>query len=222
MVQLFRDIFIVFLSVFDLESLIKYGGLLLVFLAVYGQTGLFFCFFLPSGGLMFTAGVFIAVGSLHYDLFTICSLLTLAAVLGNMTGYWFGRKAGPLLYKKQDSKFFRQAHLRAGENFFKKHGGLAVAAGLFFPIIRTFSPIVAGIIKMNIKRFILFTFIGSFLWVSSFVSAGFLIGSRPFLKPYLKYIIIGIIIMVSVPTIIRIIREFKRAGRENTKNTTNE
>jgi membrane-associated protein len=216
------DMLKIFLSIFDLESLIRYGGLLLVFLAVYGQTGLVFCFFLPSGGLMFTAGVFIAVGSLHYDLFIICSLLTLASMLGNITGYWFGRKTGPLLYKKQDSKFFRQAHLRAGEDFFKKHGGLAVAAGLFFPIIRTFSPIVAGIIKMNVKRFILFTFIGSLLWVSSFVSAGFLIGSRPFLKPYLKYIIIGIIITVTIPTIFRILKELRRAGRENTKNTTNE
>jgi membrane-associated protein len=207
-----------FLSIFDLESLIRYGGLLLLFLAVYGQTGLFFCFFLPSGGLMFTAGVFIAAGSLHYDLLTVCSLLTLASMLGNITGYWFGRKTGPLLYKRPDSRFFRHAHLRAAENFYKKHGGLALAGGLFLPIVRTFSPIVAGIIKLNVKQFILFTFIGSALWVSSFVSAGFLIASMPFLKPYLKYIIVGIIITVTIPFVIRIIREFKKAGKENTTN----
>jgi len=206
-------IFNFFLSIFDIESLIRYGGLLLVFLSVYGQTGLFFCFFLPSGGLMFTAGVFVAAGSLHYNLFTICSLLTLASMLGNTTGYWFGRKTGPLLYKRKESKFFRREHLNAAENFYKKYGGLALAAGLFFPIVRTFSPIVAGMIKMNFKRFILFTFIGSALWVTSFVSAGFLIASMPFLKPYLKYIIIAIIIMVTIPTVIRIIKEFKKAGR---------
>jgi len=206
-------IFNFFLSIFDIESLIRYGGLLLVFLSVYGQTGLFFCFFLPSGGLMFTAGVFVAAGSLHYNLFTICSLLTLASMLGNITGYWFGRKTGPLLYKRKESKFFRREHLNAAENFYKKYGGLALAAGLFFPIVRTFSPIVAGMIKMNFKRFILFTFIGSALWVTSFVSAGFLIASMPFLKPYLKYIIIAIIIMVTIPTVIRIIKEFKKAGR---------
>jgi len=212
--EFFRNL----LSIFDIESLIRYGGLLLVFLAVYGQTGLFFCFFLPSGGLMFTAGVFVATGSLHYNLFTICSLLTLASMLGNLTGYWFGSKTGPLLYKRKDSKFFRQEHLKAAENFYKKYGGLALAAGLFFPIVRTFSPIVAGMIKMNFKRFILFTFIGSALWVTGFVSAGFLIASMPFLKPYLRYIIIGIIITVTIPIVIRIIREFKKAGKENTTN----
>src|SRR6266498_4168338 len=216
MASFFIDDFMIFLSIFDLDSLIRYGGLLIVFLAVYGQTGLFFCFFLPSGGLMFTAGVFVAAGSLHHDLFTVCCLLTLASMLGNITGYSFGRRTGPLLYKKQDSKFFKQLHLKAAENFYKKHGGLAVAAGLFLPIVRTFSPIVAGIIKMNVKQFILFTFIGSVLWVSSFVSAGFLIAGMPFLKPYLKYFIIGIIITVTIPFVIRILREFKKAGKENT------
>jgi membrane-associated protein len=214
MVSFYIDNFKTFLAVFDLESLIRYGGLLVVFLAVYGQTGLFFCFFLPSGGLMFTTGVFVATGSLHYDLFTICSLLTLASMLGNITGYWFGKKTGPLLYKRQDSKFFKQAHLKAAENFYKKHGGLALAGGLFFPIVRTFSPIVAGMVNLNFRRFLLFTFIGSVLWVSGFVSAGFLIASMPFLKPYLKYIIIGIVITVTIPVVIRIIREFKKAGKE--------
>lgn len=198
---------------FDVESLIKHGGLLLTFLAVYGQTGLFFCFFLPSGGLMFTAGVFVASGSLQYNLFTICGLLIAASVLGNITGYWFGKKTGPLLYKKQESKFFKKAHLEAAENFYKKYGGVAIIAGLFFPIIRTFSPIVAGMIKMNFKKFFLFTFMGSALWISSFVCAGFLIASMPFLKPYLKYIIIAIVVLVTVPTVIRIIKEFKKAGK---------
>ncbi|HMG66765.1 MAG TPA: VTT domain-containing protein, partial [Chitinophagaceae bacterium] len=127
------------LSIFDIESLIRYGGLLLIFLAVYGQTGLFFCFFLPSGGLMFSAGVFVASGSLDYNLFTVCSLLTLASVLGNMTGYLFGKKTGPLLYKKKDSKFFKQKHLKVAENFYQKYGWLALSAGLFLPIVRTFS-----------------------------------------------------------------------------------
>jgi membrane-associated protein len=214
MVSFYIDNFKTFLSVFDLESLIRYGGLLVIFLAVYGQTGVFFCFFLPSGGLMFTAGVFVATGSLHYDLFTICSLLTFASMLGNITGYWFGKKTGPLLYKRQDSKFFKQAHLKAAENFYKKHGGLALAVGLVLPITRTFSPIVAGMVNLNFKRFLLFTFIGSVLWVSAFVSAGFLIASMPFLKPYLKYIIIGIVITVTIPVVIRIIREFRKARQE--------
>ena len=91
---------------FDPESLIRYGGLLIVFLLVYSTTGLFFCFFLPSGGVLFAAGVFVATGGLDYSLFTVCTLLILASVLGTITGYWFGRKAGLLLYSRKDSRFF--------------------------------------------------------------------------------------------------------------------
>lgn len=128
---------------FDAESLIRYGGLLIVVLAVYGQTGLFFCFFLPSGALMFTAGVFVASASLDYNIVMVCCLLIVAALAGNVTGYWFGRKTGPLLYNR-DSKFFKQKHLKAAEIFYTKYEGVALAAGPFFPIIRTFSPIVEG------------------------------------------------------------------------------
>ncbi|HKB44579.1 MAG TPA: hypothetical protein VKC90_09315, partial [Chitinophagaceae bacterium] len=112
-----------FLNIFDAESLIKYGGLLLVCLIVYGSTGLFFCFFIPSGGVLFTAGVFVASGGLHENIFTVCSLLVLASFLGNMTGYWFGLKLGPLLYKRKDSKFFHKKHLKTAESFYKKYGG---------------------------------------------------------------------------------------------------
>jgi len=199
---------------FDVESLIRYGGLLLIFLAVFAQTGLFFCFFLPSGGLMFTAGVLVATNSFHYDIFTICSLLITASVLGNITGYWFGRKTGPVLYKKKDSKFFKKEHLQAAENFYKKYGGFAVMAGLFFPIVRTFAAIVAGMVKMNLSKFILFVFIGSVLWVTSFVCSGFLIASMPFVKPYLKYIVVAIIVIVTTPIVIQIIKQFKKAGKQ--------
>jgi membrane-associated protein len=195
---------------FNAESLIRYGGLLVVFLAVYGQTGLFFCFFLPSGGLMFTAGVFAASGALDYNIVTINSLLIIAAMLGNITCYWFGRKTGPLLYQREDSKFFKKKHLQTAESFYKKYGAVALAAGLFFPIVRTFSPIVAGMINVRFPRFLLFVFIGSVAWVLSFVLTGYLIGSMPFIKPYLKYIIIAIIILVTIPIIIRIIKEFKK------------
>src|SRR5580765_4767899 len=101
---------------------------------VYGQSGLFFCFFLPSGAYMFTAGVFVATGAMDHNIITVCSLLILASVLGNMTGYWFGKKAGPLLYNRKDSRFFRREHLAAAEVFYKKYGRMALTAGAFFPI----------------------------------------------------------------------------------------
>ena len=197
---------------FNSESILQYGGLALVVLAVFCQTGLFFCFFLPSGGLMFTAGVFIASGKLHYNIILVCFLMIAAAVLGNISGYGLGWKAGPLLYKRKESRFFKRQHLQAAENFYKKYGRVALAAGLFFPIIRTFAPIVAGIIKMDFRRFILFTTIGCIGWILSFTLTGYLIGSVPALQPYLKYIVLIIVVAVTVPIVIRIVRAFRVAG----------
>ena len=145
-------------DIFDAESLIRNGGLLIAFLIVYGTTGLFFCFFLPSGAVLFATGVFAATGGLHYSIPVICSLLILASVLGNITGYWFGRKTGPLLYSRDDSKFFRRQHLKTAEAFYNKYGRLALTAGLFLPVIRTFASIVAGIIRLDFRRFILLIF----------------------------------------------------------------
>src|SRR6266498_4056716 len=166
------------LSVFDTEALIRYGGLLIIFLAVYAQTGLFFCFFLPSGV------------------------------------YLFGRKTGPLLYTRKDSRFFRQKHLRAAEYFYNKYGQFALTVGLLFPITRTFAPIVAGIIRMKFMRFFLLVFIGSVLWIPIFILAGYLIGSVPALKEYLTYIVTTFILIVTTPLVIRIITEFKKQGRK--------
>ncbi len=198
---------------FDPESLIRYGGLLLLFLSVFCQTGLFFCFFIPSGGLLFTAGVFIATGDLPGNIFTVCILLIMASFLGNITGYGFGMKAAPIIYKRKESGFFKRKHLVAAETFYKKHQNIALAAGLFFPVIRTFAPIVAGMIKLDFRRFMLFTFIGSALWIISFVMAGYLIGIMPFLRPYLKYIVIGIIFIVTTPVITGIVRNFNKADK---------
>src|SRR5205814_10640820 len=127
------------MRIFDTESLIRGGGLLLVFLFVFAQTGLFFCFFLPSGGLMFTAGVLAAAGAATYNIALICIILTVAAVLGNITGYWLGKNSGSFLYKRKDSKFFKHEYLDAASSFYKRHGEMATAAALFFPITRSFA-----------------------------------------------------------------------------------
>ena len=198
---------------FDIESLLQYGGLLIVILSVYAQTGLFFCFFLPSGGLMFTAGVFVASGQLNTSIIIVNLLLIVAAILGNLTGYAFGWKAGPLLYQRRESKFFKRSHLQAAESFFAKHGRLALTAAPFFPIIRTFAPIVAGMIRLDFHRFLLFTTLGCMGWIISFVMAGYLIGTVPALKPYLTYIVITIIVVVTLPIVIRIVKAFRKAGK---------
>jgi membrane-associated protein len=203
------------LSIFDVESLIRNGGLLAVCLVVFASTGLFFCFFLPSGGVLFTAGIFAATGGLNQDIFTVCILLTLSSVLGNIAGYWFGRRTGPLLYSRKDSKFFRKKHLKTADAFYTKYGWLALTLGLFLPVIRTFAPIVAGIVRLDFRRLLLFTFTGSTVWILSFVLAGHFIGSRPFLKPWLTYIVIAFILVVTLPLIIRMIKELRKLAKEN-------
>ena len=205
------------LSIFDIESLIRNGGLLAIFLLVYGTTGLFFCFFIPVGAVLFTAGIFIATGVLDYDIYTFCMLLITASVLGNLTGYWFGWKAGPLLYKRKDSRFFKKQHLTTADSFYKKYGWLALTLGLYLPIIRTFASIVAGIVRLNFRKFILLVFSGSVVWIVSFVSAGYFIGSRPFLRPWLKYIVIAFILAVTIPLVIWISKELKKMRKENEK-----
>ena len=203
------------LKIFDPESLISHGGLLIVFLLVYASTGLFFCFFIPAGAILFTAGIYTATGGLQNDVFTVCSLLILASILGNLTGYWFGWKTGPLLYSRKDSRFFKKQHLKTAETFYNKYGWLALTVGLYLPIIRTFASIVAGIVRLSFRRFILLTVSGSAAWILSFVLAGYFIGSRPFLKPWLNYIVTGFILIVTIPLIIWMIKEFKKMRKEN-------
>ena len=203
------------LIIFDPESLISHGGLLIVFLLVFASTGLFFCFFIPAGALLFTAGIYTATGDLQYDIFTVCALLIFASILGNLSGYWFGRKTGPLLYSRKDSRFFKKRHLKTAETFYNKYGWLALTVGLYLPIIRTFASIVAGMVRLNFRRFILLTITGSVTWILSFVLAGYFIGSRPFLKPWLNYIVIGFILVVTIPLIIWMIKELRKMRKEN-------
>ena len=198
------------LRIFDPESLINQGGLLIVFVLVYASTGLFFCFFIPTGAILFTAGIYTATGELQYDIFTVCSLMIIASALGNLTGYWFGRKTGPLLYSRKDSRFFKKQRLKTAETFYNKYGWLALTVGLYLPLIRTFAPIVAGIVRLNFSRFILLTVTGSVVWILSFVLAGYFIGSRPFLKPWLNYIVIGFILVVTIPVVTWMIKELRK------------
>jgi len=203
------------LKLFDPESLISHGGLLIVFLLVYAGTGLFFCFFIPAGAILFTAGIYTATGGLQYHIFTVCSILILASILGNLTGYWFGWKTGALLYSRKDSRFFKKQHLRTAETFYNKYGWLALTVGLYLPIIRTFASIIAGIVRLDFRRFILLTVAGSVFWILSFVFAGYFIGSRPFLKPWLNYIVMGFILVVTIPLIIWMIKELRKMRKEN-------
>ena len=116
-----------------------------------------------------------------------------------------------MFYKRKNSKLFKQEYLTAAQGFYEKYGGMAVMFGLFFPIVRTFAPIVAGMVKMDFKKFVLYTLIGSSCWILGFVLAGHFIARMPYLKPYLKYIVAGVIIFVTVPLVAKIIKGLKQS-----------
>ena len=201
-------------SIFNPEMLIRYGGLMLLFLMVFAETGIFFCFFFPGDSLVFTAGVLTATGDLQRNVYVVCITLIVAATLGNLVGYWFGRQAGPLLFKRKESIFFKHEYLIMADKFYAKYGATALILGRFLPVIRTFAPIMAGVIRVDFRKFLLFTVVGAVIWVIPLVTAGYLLGTQPFVRENLEYIIIGMVVVFTGPIIIRFIRESKKLKKE--------
>lgn len=181
---------------FDLETLVRTAGYFGLFAIVFAESGLLIGFFLPGDSLLFTAGFVASQGAL--DIRILAPLCFVAAVAGDATGYAFGRQVGRRLYARPDSRFFRQAHLLQAEAFFAKHGGKAIILARFVPIVRTFTPIVAGMGAMRYARFAAFNVIGGLLWAVGVTVAGYFLGSAiPDIDRYLLPII-ALIIAASV------------------------
>ncbi|RBL88412.1 DedA family protein [Chitinophaga flava] len=189
--------------------IIEHGGLYLLLAIIFAETGLFIGFFLPGDSLLFVAGIYSEdlCRSFHdMPFFVVMLMIALAGVLGNMVGFWFGQKSGPLLFKKKDTFFFKKKHLHQAHDFFVKYGGGAIFLARFLPIIRTFAPIVAGIVQMEKKKFMLFNIIGSFSWVFSMMLAGHYLDKLfPTLKNHLELIILVIILVTTLPVIIKLV-----------------
>lgn len=200
----------------EAESIISSGGFYLLLIVVFAETGLFFGFFLPGDYLLFLAGILSAAGIIQVPIYTLVLSLIGAGILGNYAGYWFGYRTGPVLFSKNDSFFFKKRYIAVAEEFYAKYGGMALILGRFFPIVRTFAPIFAGVVKVDIKKFTLYNIIGSFAWVTTLTLAGYFLGRRfPQLKDYLQYIVLGLIIVTTVPLIFAFVK--KKLTKANTK-----
>jgi membrane-associated protein len=186
---------------------IEIGGLYMLLFVIFAETGLFVGFFLPGDSLLFVAGIYVeelAAEFFHVPYLVIMLLIALAGILGNFVGYWFGKKSGPMLYKKEDSFFFKKRHLESAKQFYEKNGALTIIAARFIPIIRTFVPIVAGMVKMDHKKFTLYNIIGSLAWVFSMMLAGLFLSKQfPWIKDRLEIIVIAIILVTTLPVIIK-------------------
>lgn len=186
----------------DAHTIISQGGFYLLLIVVFAETGLFFGFFLPGDYLLFLAGLFCATGMLKMPVFILVFGLIIAASLGNFVGYWFGYRTGYILFKRDDSFFFKRRYIVLAQAFYRKYGGMALVLGRFFPIIRTFAPIFAGIVKVEIKRFVFYNLLGSILWVNTLTLLGYFLGRKfPALQNYLQYIVLGLIVLTTVPLV---------------------
>ena len=195
------------------ESIIHYGGLWLLLLVVFAETGLFVGFFLPGDSLIFISGLLCATKPhlLNISIFWLIIFLISSAVLGNIVGYWFGKKTGEKLFQKKDTFLFRKKHLETTKLFYEKHGGKALVLGRFLPIIRTFAPIIAGVIKVDFKLFMIYNITGASLWIITLTSIAFFLGKEfPQTENYIGYIVIGLIVITTIPVLITYLKNRKK------------
>ena len=189
-------------DIFKPESIIEYGGLALLLFVVFAETGLFIGFFLPGDSLMFLSGLLCrSKPFLLHDIPLVPLLICLisSAVLGNIAGYWFGYKAGPAIFKREDTLLFKKSYVELTKVFYDKHGGKALILGRFLPIIRTFAPILAGVIKVDLRIFMLYNIIGAAGWVVSLGLCGYFLGQYEWVQNNIGSIVIGLIIVTLIP-----------------------
>lgn len=198
---------------------IEHGGLWLILFVVFAETGLFVGFFLPGDSLLFVAGIYssnianeiLHTGNEYLDLLVLLVLISMAGIAGNSVGYWFGRKVGPAMYEWKENILFKRKYLRQAHDFYEKHGGGAIVIARFIPIIRTFAPIVAGIVQMDRKKFVIYNVIGCVSWVFSMLFGGhflqkWILAEFNFdLKDHLEVIVLGIVLVSTIPVIFKLI-----------------
>lgn len=201
----------------DPRHLIQYGGLFVLLLIIYLETGFFLGLVLPGGDyLIFTAGLLCGTKYLDLSLPVLMTLMIMAAVLGDFTGYYKGKWLGPKLFSKPDARFFKRSYLDKSRAFYEKYGAIAFVSGRFMPIIRTMIPILAGASGFPLARFSFLNVLGAVIWIGLLTPLGYFLGQKyPQLMDYSIWFLLGILVLASIPTL-KIIHPFKnkQAGDE--------
>jgi membrane-associated protein len=195
------------MGLLDPHHLISAFGLLGILAILFAESGLLIGFFLPGDSLLFTAGLLVADGTyLHLPLWLLCLLGALAAVAGDQAGYAFGRRFGPALFNRPDSRLFKQENLARARGFFDRYGARSIVLARFVPVVRTFTPIVAGAVRMNYRTFVGYNVAGAALWVGGVTTLGYFLGRVAFVRDHIELILIGIVVVSLVPIGVELLR----------------
>ncbi|RKN38007.1 DedA family protein [Streptomyces hoynatensis] len=196
----------------DPEQLIESFGLLGILIVVFAESGLLIGFFLPGDSVLFTAGLLVSTDQyLHYPLWLVAVLIVVAAVLGDQVGYLFGRRVGPALFNRPDSRLFKQENVEKAKEFFDKHGAQSLVLARFVPIVRTFTPIIAGVCGMPYRAFVTYNVLGGVLWGAGVTLLGAALGKVDFVYEHIELMLVGIVLLSVIPIGI----EYLRARRNN-------
>ncbi len=220
-ISLFMDSLLPFLhNLTDPNWLVAHGGLYLLLLIIFAETGILIGFFLPGDPILFIAGIIIAnmkidAGQEIPTLLYWISLICVAAVIGNFVGYWSGKYFGHRLLKMKDNFIFKKHYIFKAQEFYERQGGTAIILARFLPIVRTFAPIVAGIVGMDFRKFAFYNITGAVLWVASLVTLGYLLGENAWVQQNLEYVILGIVLLATAPVIIKAVFGKKQTIKTN-------
>lgn len=185
---------------FNLEELVLWAGYAGLFTIVFAESGLFFGFIFPGDSLLFTAGFLASLG--YFNIWILAPLLALAGILGDNAGYWTGKKAGPLLFTREDSFLFSQKRVEQARTFFETYGGFSIVFCRFIPAVRTFTPIIAGVAGMHYRTFLFFNILGGLIWGLGFPVAGYILGATvPNAEKYVLPIVAVIIVVSFIPLV---------------------
>ncbi len=173
---------------------------------IFAECGLLIGFFLPGDSLLFVTGLFIATGAIGINIWVASLLLVIAAIAGNITGYWIGAKAGPQLFNRPDSRLFKKEYVDKTHLFFDRYGARAIIMARFVPIVRTFITAIAGVGRMDFRRYLIFSIIGAVLWAGLVTIAGYFLGNIPFVRNNIELILILVVVISIVPIIVEWVR----------------
>ncbi|HEV7827964.1 MAG TPA: VTT domain-containing protein [Pseudonocardiaceae bacterium] len=182
-------------------------------LIIFAECGLLIGFFLPGDSLLFTAGLFVASGLIGTPIWLVCLLLTVCAVAGNVAGYYLGYRAGPALFNRPDSRLFKREHVDKTHAFFDRYGARAIVLGRFVPIVRTFITAIAGVGRMDARKYFLYSIIGGVVWASGVTLLGFWLGRITFVRDHVELILVGIVALSFIPIVIELVRARRPSRR---------